>query len=115
MPPGSDQQGFPQEEQHLVPAQGVRSEGSGEGLQHHEAAEVLEGEIGDVPDLVEGQGHGLQSRQVVQGSHGDLGQSVIVQPQVTQGQQPLKAPVGHHGDEIRIQASVGGKKQGGDQ
>lgn len=97
--------------QHLVPAEGIRS---GEGLQHHEAAEVLEGEIWDVPDLVEGQGDGLERWQVVQGSHRDLGQGVIVQPQVTQGQQPLKAPVGNHGDEVGIQAA-GEEKERGDQ
>lgn len=63
--------------------------------------------------MVEGQGHGLERWQMVQSSHGDLGQGVIVQPQVTQGQQPLKAPVGHHGDEVGIQAAVGGQKQAG--
>lgn len=77
----------------------------GEGLQHHEAAEVLEGVIGDVPDLVESQGHGLQRWQVVQSSHRDLGQRVVVQPQVAQGEQPLKALLGHHGDKVCVQAS----------
>lgn len=83
------------------------------GLQHHEAAEVLEGEIGDVPDLVEGQGHGLERWQVVQSSDRDLRQGVIVQPQVTQGEQPLKARVGHHGDEVCIQASGGERNRVG--
>lgn len=69
--------------QHLVPAEGCCGcEGvtSREGLQHHEAAEVLEGIIGDVPDLVECQGHGLQRWQVVQSLDRDLRQGIIIQP-----------------------------------
>lgn len=82
-----------------------REEQAREGLQHHEAAEVLEGVIRDVPDLVESQGHGLQRWQVVQSLDRDLRQSIIVQPQVTQGEQPLKALLGHHRDKVCIQAS----------
>lgn len=99
---------FARHGQHLVPAggcHGCEAITSGEGLQHHEAAEVLEGIIGDVPNLVESQGHGLQRWQVVQSLDRDLRQSVIIQPQVTQGEQPLKALLGHHRDKVCIQAS----------
>jgi len=100
---------FSRHGQRLVPAGGCRGcEGvtsEEEGLQHHEAAEVLEGVIGNVPDLVESQGHGLQRWQVVQSLDRDLRQGIIVQPQVTQGEQPLKALLRHHRDKVCVQTS----------
>lgn len=78
---------------------------NGGSLQHHEAAEVLEGVIRDAPDLVERQRHGLQRWEAVQRPHRDLRQRVVVQPEVPQGLQPLEALLWHHGDEVGIQAS----------
>ena len=46
--------------------------------QHHQAAEVLEGVVGDVADAVEGQGHGLQGREVVEGPDRDLGEGIVI-------------------------------------
>lgn len=73
---------------------GPRGGGGGRAYsQHHEAGEVLEGEVGDTANAVEGQGHGLQGRQVVQGPDRDLGECIVVQPQVAEAGQPLEAPL----------------------
>lgn len=57
--------------------------GSKKSLQHHETAEILEGIVRNVPDLVESQRHGLQGWKVIESLDRDLRQSVIIQPQVT--------------------------------
>lgn len=76
--------------------------GPGWNSQHHEAGEVLEGEVRDVADVVEGQGHGLQGRKVVESPDRDLRECIVVQPEVTEGGQPLKAPLRDQGDEVGI-------------
>lgn len=53
-------------------------------VQHHQAAELAEGVIWDVADVVEGERHGLQGGQLTQSLHRHLLQRVIVQPQVTE-------------------------------
>lgn len=53
-------------------------------VQHHQAAQLAEGVIWDVADVVEGERHGLQGGQLAKSLHRHLGQSIIVQPQVTE-------------------------------
>lgn len=53
-------------------------------IQHHQAAQLAEGMVGDVADVVEGKCHGLQGRELAQCLHWDLPQRVIIQPEVTE-------------------------------
>lgn len=75
-------------------------------VQHHQAAELAEGVIWDVADVVEGERHGLQGGQLTQSLHRHLRQRVIVQPQVTERAEAGETASGNAGDVIGIQASM---------
>ena len=75
-------------------------------VQHHQAAELAEGVIGDVNDVVESERHGLQGGQIPQSLHRHLRQRVIVQPQVPERAEPRETSKGNMGDVIGIQASI---------
>ena len=75
-------------------------------VQHHQAAQLAEGVVGDVADVVEGECHGLQGGQLAQSLHWHLRQRVIVQPQVTKRTQAREAADGNAGDVVGVQTAT---------
>lgn len=75
-------------------------------VQHHQAAQLAEGVVRDVADVVEGKCHGLQGGQVAQSLCRNLRQSVIVQPQVTERAHAGETASGNAGDVIGIQTAT---------
>ena len=69
--------------------------------------QVVEGQVWEVGDVVEGQGECLESRQAGQCSHWHLCEPVVVHPQVAQGPQTLEAPSGHGGQGVGVQTPGG--------
>ena len=75
-------------------------------IQHHQAAQLAEGMVGDVVDVVEGKRHGLQGRQLAQSLHRDLRQRVVIQPEVTEGAQARETAGGDPVDMVGIQTPI---------
>lgn len=75
-------------------------------VQHHQTAQLAEGVIGDVADVVEGERHGLQGGQLAQSLRRHLRQRVIVQPQVTERAEAGETAGGNDGDVIGVQAAA---------
>lgn len=74
-------------------------------VQHHQAAQLAEGVVRDVADVVEGERHGLQGGQLAQSLHRHLRQRVIIQPQVAERAQAGKTANGNAGDVIGVQTA----------
>lgn len=72
-------------------------------VQHHQAAQLAEGVVVDVADVVEGERHGLQGGQLAQGLRRHLAQRVVVQPQVAERTQAGETAGGNAGDVIGVQ------------
>lgn len=88
------------------------SHSNGQGVldvQNHQAAQLAEGVVGDVADVVEGERHGLQGRQLAQSRHRDLRQTVVVQPEVAKRAETGETSRRNARDVISVQVAV--KKQ----